>query len=188
MQKRNMLLVSLLPLLLAACGNQPSGTASSSTAVSSTAASAPAGSSNSLLVDVFSGNIATGKAVPLATAQTISGVIEIKKLGSVQAFDVQIGNYNNTSDGTLAVKLCEGPTCSEGSAPIAKSSDNQNFEISLTHAIDVAPGTPLHYTLTRTTGSKPFAIWTYSDANATTMMPDGSSEPRAPKIELGYRP
>lgn len=187
MMKRNMLIVSLLLPLLSACGNQAAETTVSSTAVSS-AAVTPAGSSSITRVEVSAGDIATGKAMQMAMAQTISGVIDIKKQGSVQAFGVQIGNYSNTSDGTLAVKLCEGPTCSEGSAPISKSSDNLEFEIPLTHAVDVAPGTPLRYTLTRTAGSKPFAIWTYSDANSTTVMPDGSSEPRIPKIELGYRP
>lgn len=187
MQKRNMLYVSFIPLLLAACGNQPSGTASSSpTAVSSTATSAPVSSANSVLVDVTAvDSVASGKPMGVAATQAISGVVAIKKQGSVLAFDVQVGNYDNTADGTLAVKLCEGTACSEGSASIAQSSDNQYFEIPLDHAIDVTSGEQLHYTLTRTAGSKPLAIWTYADATATTM-PDGSSEPRVPRIGLRY--
>jgi hypothetical protein len=182
-----MLFVPLMPFLLAACGNQPSGTAtSSSPAVPSTAASRPAGSSSSALVDVFATDLSTGRAVPLTATQAISGIVDVKKQGSVLAFAVQVGNYDNTADGNLAVKLCEGTTCSGGAAPIANSSDNKYLEIPLGHAIVVVSGERLHYTLTRAAGSKSFAIWTYADATAKTTMPDGSSEPRVPRIGLRY--
>lgn len=123
----------------------------------------------------------------LAAGQSMSGVIGVRKQGRILAFDVQIGNYQNTSDGRLAVKLCDGNMCSGGSASISNSADNQYLEIPLDHSLDTTVGRPLTYTLTRTIGAYTLAVWTYHDPATTTAMPDGTNQQRVPKIGLRYQ-
>jgi hypothetical protein len=134
-----------------------------------------------------SGSVVTGKAITFPADQLISGTISVAKAGAVEAFDVQVGNYNDSSDGMLVVKHCEGDTCANGSVSIAGSKDNKYLEIPLVHAIDVASGSQLHYTLDRTAGTKPFAVWTYASDSAKTSFPGGVTEQRVPKIGLRYK-
>lgn len=189
MKKRGILLACALLPLLSACSSQHAGTMAASSSASARqhndSATHPI---YSRLVNVPAGGTgASVSPVPLATAQAISGVIGIKRPGSIRAFDVQIGNYNNTSDGTLAVKLCVDDACSEGAASLAKSADNQYLEIPLQRSIDVRAGSVLHYSLTRTTGTRPLVVWAYSDAAAKTTMPNGENEQRVLKIGLRYQ-
>lgn len=179
----------LLTLLLASAQQSfaASGTSTAASAPQRTAPVASVSSIGTMLVEGSVVNETTAKPTTLAIGQTVSGVVGVQKQGRILAFDVQIGNYQNTSDGTLAVKLCEGDVCSDGAAPLAGSSDNQYLEIPLRHPIEVTAGRTLRYTLTRTAGTNPLAVWTYPDAAAATMMPDGASQPRVLKIGLRYK-
>ena len=125
--------------------------------------------------------------MPLVAGQTISGVIATTKQGPVLAFDVLIGNYHGVSDGSLSVKLCADEVCTEGRTPIAKSADNRYLEIPLERQINVAAGRTLAYHLTRTAGTRPFAVWTYPDSATTTTMADGVHESSVLKIGLRYK-
>jgi hypothetical protein len=183
MLKCNALIVTLLLPLLSACGNQHPGT----TSMESVPSPSPIDQANSVLVDMPAGSIATGKAVAFPVNQSVSGIVTVAKAGTVEAFDIQVGNYNDSSDGMLGVKLCQGDTCSNGTASIAESQDNKYLEIQLVRTMDVASGSQLRYTLDRTAGTKPFAVWTYVSDSAETSFPGGVTEQRVPKIGLRYR-
>ena len=183
------LFACVLLALLSACNKQHS-TTTTPPAASVSQREAPVASVSSIgtmLVHASSGNTASAKPTTMAIGQTISGVVGNQKPGRILAFDVQIGNYHNISDGTLTVKLCAGGACSDGSASLAGSTDNQYLEIPLRHPLEATKGGELRYTLTRTAGTNPLAVWTYSDPAAATMMPDGTSQPRTLKIGLRYK-
>lgn len=189
MRLRKILLIALLLPLLSACASRHQNTTAASPSAFASKKNAPyarANSAYSILVDVSGGNDASAEPLQLMTTQSVSGTLEIKKQGTIAAFNVQIGNYHNTSDGTLVVKLCDGDVCSEGSASVDKSADNRYLGIPFQHPIDVAAGQTLHYSLTRTAGNNPLVVWTYASGTAMTTAPNGVSEARALKIGLSY--
>lgn len=183
------LFACVLLALLSACNKQHSTTTTPPAASVSQreAPVASVGAIGTLLVQASSGNTASAKPAPMAIGQTISGIVNAHKQGRILAFDVQIGNYQNISDGALAVKLCAGGVCSDGSASLAGSTDNQYLEIPLRHPLEATDGGELRYTLTRIAGTNPLAVWTYSDPAVATVMPDGTSQPRTLKIGLRYK-
>lgn len=183
MLKRKALVVALLLPVLSACGSQQPG----ATTAQSNPPRSPFDLANSVLVDMPTGSVATGKAVAFPVNQSVSGTIDVTKAGTVEAFDIQVGNYNNSSDGMLAVRLCESDTCSSGSVSIAGSKDNKYLEIPLVHAMNVTAGSQLHYTLDRKEGTKPFAVWTYTSNSTKTSLPGGVIEQRVLKIGLLYK-
>lgn len=191
-----MLAVAVLLPLLSACGSQSStgsvatsaaAAAPESSRAATSAAPTPAAASSSSLLQLPVSNVATAKPQVLTAGQSISGPVHGARAGKIVAFDVQVGNYGNTADGALTVRLCAGATCSEGTHSLSGSSDNKYFEIRLDHPVEVTAGRQLVYTLTRASGVRPLAIWIYAEPGSTMTLPDGGTDARTPKIGLRYQ-
>lgn len=128
---------------------------------------------------------------PLAVSagQTVSGEFPVPKAGTLSAVSFFIGNYVNTSDGDLQVKICQAGKCSEGAAPIAGSQDNAYLDVKLSSPLPVAQGAAT-YDVTKSGGANVVALWTYAPSGSMTSITtaDGSSLPRIPRVALRYQP
>lgn len=125
----------------------------------------------------------------MASSNSVSGSFGSPSAGTVSGFAVQIGNFGGTADGQLSVKLCSATTqqCIEATANLAGSVDNDFLPVPLAQPIKVSTGEVMSYTLTRASGEKPFAIWTYPALNGEEMtLADGSKAPRGPRVALDY--
>lgn len=78
---------------------------------------------------------------------------------SIRGVSVLLGNYGNTSDGDLSIRLCAGETCVSGTRPLSDSEDNSLFYVPLAGALPVAAGSPATVTVSHAGGSKPAALW-----------------------------
>lgn len=130
----------------------------------------------------------SNESLPLGRGQVIEGKFNVPRSGNVTGFEVQIGNYGNSSIGILSVKLCQGDTCAEGAADLASSTDNAYFYLGLSEPLTLTANQPTTYALTRTSGDNLLAVWTYPSSQATSMtvLPDGSMVPRSLKVGLHY--
>lgn len=125
----------------------------------------------------------------LTAGQALSGEFAAPRAGEVTSIQVMVGNYDNSSSGTLALKLCQGGNCAEGTADLATSKNNDFLPIALVQPLALsADATPVSYVLTRASGDNLFAIWVYSSSVPTSkiLTEDGKAAPLTAKIRLGY--
>ncbi|MGA0588046.1 hypothetical protein ACO2Q2_13090 [Dyella sp. KRB-257] len=122
----------------------------------------------------------------LASNQSIKGEFVVPRGGVVESFDVQVGNYGNSSAGRLTVHVCQDEKCSDGSEDLAASKDNMYFKIPLTKSLMLVSGHAVKYVLTRSSGDNRLAVYTYpnSEPTSTITLPDGKVLPRTLKIGL----
>jgi hypothetical protein len=131
----------------------------------------------------------TNKPLGLGAGHSVSASITVTKAGSVAAFAIFIGNYTNTSDGDLQVKLCQAETCSEGTSSLLKSKDNSYLVIPLKPELIVRENAgAVNFVLSRLGGNKPLVIWGYPPIDPTqAMKPDGGAPSgMAAKVGLLY--
>ncbi|MGH8075973.1 MAG: hypothetical protein ACREPE_01425 [Lysobacter sp.] len=125
----------------------------------------------------------------LTAGQSLSGEFAAPLGGQVTGVEVLVGNYDNSSTGTLAVKLCQGGNCAEGTADLATSQNNAFFPVALAQPLALAAdGMPVSYQFTRATGDNLFALWVYPSRVPTSKITkeDGTTEPATAKIRLGF--
>ena len=127
-------------------------------------------------------------ALPLNPGSSVSGTFISPRSGAVASFSVQVGNYSNTADGSLAVKICQKDVCQTGSSDLSHSIDNHALEIVFGQPLNISTDTPVAFSLTKTDGIKPVAIWTYElNSNWTEMrVSNGMTLARAPNITLTF--
>jgi hypothetical protein len=123
--------------------------------------------------------------MPLVAGQSIAGSLAAPQQGQVVGFDIFIGNYRNTSDGTLEVKLCQAGVCQTGTGQLMPSRDNRYLTIPLASALMTAAG-PMEYTVAKVGGAKRVAVWTSPAEPAELTAADGAKVARAPLIRLRY--
>jgi hypothetical protein len=106
---------------------------------------------------------------------------------NVTAFEVLIGTYGNSSRGVVKARICQ-ETCSEGTADLSGSKDNDYFLIPLSAPLQLKPGVPVKYTLTREVGANQFAVWSYpaKDSATSLSVPGQEAVARTLKIRLRY--
>lgn len=187
---RNFLLLCLVvagAASLVGCGKQSSLPAGSDQATpTKQPADAPAGDN---IVDVAVDH-ASNEAVPVTAGQSLTGAFVVPKAGTVQSVSVVIGNNLNTSDGKLAIKICQSGVCAEGSADLASSTDNAYFKVALAQPLAVIADAPVEYTLTKDGGSVPVAVYLFAaqeGSGATTNdLTSGAATPRLPQFGLEY--
>ena len=107
------------------------------------------------------------------------------KAGTVKSAAVQIGNFKNTSDGKLKIKVCQADKCSEAEGDLSQSVDNRQFVLPLSAPVEIKEGQPVDVTVTRVGGTKPLAIWGYASETKATMA-NGKPGDRALRIGLIY--
>ena len=112
----------------------------------------------------------------------------IKKNVSVSAVSVFQGNYGNTANGNLTVKVCTSTNdCAVGDRPLSQSSDNSSFSIPLKRPLQVKAGEALSITFTHIDSTKPEALWLWPqapDENQTVIGPRGAVPGRAIQLSL----
>ncbi|RDS79793.1 hypothetical protein [Dyella psychrodurans] len=97
----------------------------------------------------------------LNAGQTAFGSIHAPRAGRIVAFEVVVGTYFNTSNGSLQLTLCKGRQCASGSGDLQTSLDNSLFMIAVTPTLDVSAGDDLTYRLSKDGGSVGVALWLY---------------------------
>jgi hypothetical protein len=165
-------LATILALSAAACGNDPSTQQSEATtpvARTSSDAAAPPG------IRLEKSKVASGKGKPMALTanQSVSGIFEPKKEGNLDAFGVRIGNYRNSSDGSLSLKLCVEGACQDVSMQLAGSKDNDFLVFQFPQPVAVAKAQKVDYTLTRSAdATNRVAVWAYPSRDGETGLTD----------------
>lgn len=129
------------------------------------------------------------KAIDLTSGQALSYKIESFSAGEISSVKVFIGNYMNTSDGSMQVKLCQLERCTITTVPLAGSKDNEYLSVVFTSALPVVDdGHPLNVELSKLGGKIPLAVWGYPTGamSAQLMREDGKPTGFSPKLEIGY--
>lgn len=145
------------------------------------------GASNGAQVELASG-LTSKEAFPLATGSAISGSFTSPRVGAISVVSVTIGNYGNTSDGELSTKLCQRDRCETGKVDVNGSTDNSYLAIALQNPLEVVVDVPVSYTITRTQGTMPLAIWTYAPSTNLTQMKINDAPPvqRTPNLAVRF--
>lgn len=131
---------------------------------------------------------ATNESHGVKSGESISGEFAPLREGNVVGVEVQVGNYGNSSVGSLRVELCQANNCAEGSADLAMSKDNEYFHIALITPLAVTMDAPISYKITRESGDNHMALWSYPSSVPTSKLTlvDGSVVPRSLKLGLRY--
>jgi hypothetical protein len=145
------------------------------------------GASNGAQVELAS-DLTSKEAFPLATGSSLSGSFTSPRAGSISIVSVTIGNYANTADGELGARLCQQDRCETGKVDVNGSADNSYLAIALQNPLKVVVGTPVSYTITRTQGTMPLAIWTYAPSANLAQMKINDAPPvlRTPNLAVRF--
>lgn len=131
-----------------------------------------------------------GKAVALTANQSVSGSFRSGNEGQLGAFGVRIGNYRDSSDGTLSLELCVDGNCQQASKPLAGSKDNDFLTFELARPIALSGGQQIDYTLTRSAdATNRVAVWAYPAPDGQSGLTDaaGKATNLVPKLALHFR-
>ncbi len=125
----------------------------------------------------------------LDSSQSINGEFVVPRGGAVTSFNVQVGNFGNSSDGILTVHACQEDKCANGSGDLVTSKDNTYFEIPFAGSLTLTSGHTVKYVITRSSGRRRFAVYTYPsvDQFSNITLSDGKVLPRTLKVGLGLR-
>lgn len=189
-------------LMLAACSQKPADQAVDGTSAPASADNvAPAApmAATPIAPVVDRGNVdfveleldgSSNQSHQVGSDQSVKGEFATPRDGNVSGYEVQVGNYGNSSVGLLKLKLCQGEKCSEGSADLTGSKDNEYFNIALSAPLAVSTaGGVVTYELTREGGDNRFAVWSYPaslPSSKTTFPPDGQVAARSLKLGLRF--
>lgn len=177
---------TLLILSVAACGQNESPIQSSEPVAQPAPAAVPSG------VRVVRSKVGSGKgtAIALMAGQSISGETRSSGNGNLAAFGVRIGNYFNSSNGSLALMLCVDDVCQEANASLSGSKDNDYLLFQLFQPIAVSTGQTIKYTLTRSSDAKNrVAIWAYPApvGQSGFVDPQGTTTNYVPRLVFHFR-
>jgi hypothetical protein len=95
------------------------------------------------------GSVATGTLPPGTTSRQVT----VSRVG------VSIGNYNNKSNGVLAVEVCVNGLCASGQRGLAGSADNSMFYIALGRSLTIEPGSVVRYRFAYSGGNQALVLW-----------------------------
>ncbi len=84
--------------------------------------------------------------------------------GIINQVSILQGNYCNTANGILKVKVCSNNNCSQGERPLSQSKDNSFFAIPLAIPLNNPKGKVI-LTIEHINSTKPVAIWLYPSLN-----------------------
>lgn len=181
----------LLALSVAACGKneppaQPSEPAAPTAQQPSPDAATPPG------IRLVKSKVAPGKGKPMALTanQSVSGSIDSGNGGELEAFGVRIGNYRNSADGSLSLKLCVEGACQDALMPLTGSRDNDFLVFQLPESVALAKAQQVDYTLTRSAdATNRVAVWSYPARDGQTGLtdPSGKMTTLAPRLALHFR-
>ena len=113
----------------------------------------------------------------LAAGQSAQGETPpglLKKPVAIDALGVLIGNYAQTSDGALVVRLCVANQCATASVDLASSRDNAVLWAPLDQPLNAPEGSVLSFSILHQGGVKPVALWeSPTDSSQSLVGPEG---------------
>ncbi|MHB1664287.1 MAG: hypothetical protein ACYCT7_03350 [bacterium] len=101
--------------------------------------------------------------LPLLSGQSATGVIPATMISQKVIYKVGVfqGNYGDTANGIMQVKICSANSCASGNAKLSTSHDNTVFWIQLQTPLIIRAHGPLYYRFTHLSGNKPDALWVW---------------------------
>ena len=97
--------------------------------------------------------------IPLAAGEAVTlSLSPSPGLTTISAVSVFIGTYGRSSDGRLAVRLCQGARCQQASADLATAADNATLGFALTPPFALTDA-PYQLTLSKQGGDHAVALW-----------------------------
>jgi hypothetical protein len=151
-------LSALLVLSVAACGKTESPVQSSEVAAPTTQPTPVPGTR------VVHSKVGSGKGTPmvLTANQSVSGSFAAEHGGRLEAFGVRIGNYFNSANGSLNLKLCIDGACQDAGVPLSGSKDNEYLVFRFAEPVSLAKAQTVEYTLSRSgDATNRVAVWAY---------------------------
>lgn len=136
----------------------------------------PSGFAGMVALPLFEGQSSVARFV--LSASQLNGAGEVSSVGLYQ------GNYGNTANGQMQVKICSGKACAVGSRPLSQSHDNTFFTVPLKTPLVVRPGQVVMLTITHQGGNKPEALWVWP---TMTGYPQNLVGPHGPLPGKGLR-
>jgi len=174
------ILFALLALSVTACDKADSP-------VQPTPTTAPLTASPGIRVEHSAVAPGKGKAMVLTANQSVSGSLDSGNGGQLEALGVRMGNYRNSADGSLSLKLCVEGACQEALMPLAGSKDNDFLVFELPQPIVLAKAQKIDYILTRSgDATNRVAVWAYParKGQAGLTDPAGTKTDLVPRLEL----
>ncbi len=108
------------------------------------------------------------------------------QISSIGIFE---GNYGNTADGKMKVRLCAQGACSSGEVSLIGSKDDSFLYVPLSPPLRVHPGVSMSLDISNEGGKTPFAIWTGSlppGQNQVLFGPRGKISAMGARLVLRY--
>jgi hypothetical protein len=130
-----------------------------------------------------------GKPIALTANQSVSGSIDSGNGGQLEAFGVRIGNYHDSADGSLSLKLCVEGNCQDALMQLTGSKDNDFLVFELPQPIALAEARKVDYTLTRSgDATNRVAVWAYPARDGQTGLTDpaGQATNLVPKLAFHF--
>lgn len=119
----------------------------------------------------------------------LSGEIAALPSGRLSEFSPFIGNYMNTSTGTLKLKICNSNQCRTANASLIHSQDNQYLSIYLESPLVIESSGVTTYSFTLENASEiPVAFWITDSTNDKTYIFDTMNRKmdKTLKLEISY--
>jgi hypothetical protein len=178
--KKMLLMTAALVIVGCSESNKPADTAKDNAAATSVASGDGQGENASATVSAESvlssssaeigvADTGSGEVEDIAAKQKVSGGFRAPADGSISAFYVTIGNYAGASDGDVSAELCAASGCVNATSNLTGSRDNEYFKFTFSSNLVVAKDEVLKYTITRQSGTAPFAIWLYASGDTSLM-------------------
>lgn len=192
MNLKSVLLGWALVPFLAGCGNSNSddhslGRDNASSTPNAAQAAVSDKSGDKIVTVAFDSS--KNEAESLASDQEIAGEFSAPRSANVDAVEIQVGNFSNSSVGQVNMTMCQNSVCSEGTADLGDSKDNAYFRIALKKSLTLIAGQEVLYKLKRISGSNSFAVWVYPsrDSSTSLTLPDGKKVSKSLNIRLVMR-
>ncbi|MGZ8189487.1 MAG: hypothetical protein ACXWTN_12075, partial [Methylosarcina sp.] len=131
-------------------------------------------------------------AIPIVLQQNQSAAGEFiwNGVGHISGVDVFIGNFFNSADGVLTLKLCNLNKCTSARRNLTESVDNEFLHFKPDQPLEINQQEPVRFEFELREGSHPVAVWTYKKTPSTpvTFVKDGQPMPSVPRFRIRYLP
>jgi hypothetical protein len=110
--------------------------------------------------------------------------------GSITSVGFYQGNYGDSANGQMNIRLCTDGFCATGAKSLSGSRDNSFFYVALTTPIKVHPGGNMTLTIYHQGGNMPDALWVWPSVQGyaqNLIGPAGPLPGKAIRIALKYK-
>jgi len=89
----------------------------------------------------------------------IDGQFIAAHTGKLTSVAVRVGNFQETSDGQLAISICNAARCSIGVADLSNTSDNNYLEVRVASPVTTQQNEPVRFRISSRQATRPVAVW-----------------------------